>query len=122
MMMLCADFKLRGELMAGARALLAPTLGIEPFGGVAAEAQICGTPVITTDWGGFVDTVQHGMSGYRCRTMDEFVAAVYKVDSLDRSHISARARSLFADFNAAEKYEKYFKRIQPQIDRAPILT
>lgn len=113
-----ADFNKRGELMSKAKALLAPTLGIEPFGGVVAEAQLCGTPVITTDWGAFTETVEQERTGFRCRTMDQFIEATKKVNSLDRRYIHERAKLLFSMEVAAEKYEKYFERIKPQIDRA----
>ena len=46
-----ADVARRAELMGNARAVFVPTLYLEPFGGVNVEAQLCGTPVITTDWG-----------------------------------------------------------------------
>lgn len=115
-----ADFKKRGELMRNARALLAPTLGIEPFGGVAAEAQLCGTPVITTDWGAFTETVEQGVTGFRCRSMDEFIKAEQQVGLLNREYIATRARKLFSMETAAKQYEDYFYRIKPYIDKAII--
>lgn len=112
----------RGNLMAHAKALLAPTLGIEPFGGVAAEAQLCGTPVITTDWGAFTETVEQGKTGFRCRTIEEFIAAVNDVETLDTTYIRRRAYQLFSMHTADKQYEKYFQRIKPYIDSAPILS
>lgn len=53
------DGKEKAELMGKAKALLSPTIYLEPFGGVAVEAQLCGTPVITTDWGCYKETVEH---------------------------------------------------------------
>ena len=39
-------------------AVLCLTSYLEPFGCVAVEAQLCGTPVISTDFGGMVETVE----------------------------------------------------------------
>lgn len=66
----------KSELMGKAKAFICPTIYVEPFGGVAVEAMLCGTPVISPDWGGFSETVQHGVTGYRCRTLDDYVWAV----------------------------------------------
>ncbi len=41
------------EYLANAKALIQPTLYIGPFEGTAVEAQLSGTPVITTDFGAF---------------------------------------------------------------------
>ncbi len=117
-----ADFKKRGDLMSRATALLCPTLAIEPFGGVVIEAALCGTPSITTDWGAFTETVEQGKTGFKCRSMDEFVAAVDKCVKLDADYIRSRAVDLYSTHAVAIKFEQYFERLKPIIDRAPIFT
>jgi glycosyltransferase involved in cell wall biosynthesis len=101
----------RAELMGGAVACIVPTSYIEPFGGVNVEAQLCGTPAITTDWGGFTETVEHGVTGYRCHTMGEFVWAIRMAVELDRNAIRARAVRLYSLEAAGKQYDRYFRRI-----------
>ena len=96
------------ELLANARAVLMPTLYVEPFGYVAIEAQMCGTPIITTDWGAFAETVLHGLTGFRCRTQAEFVAAIGKIQRLDRNFIRDYALNHFSIKKIAPKYKAYF--------------
>jgi glycosyltransferase involved in cell wall biosynthesis len=69
--------------MSRAKAVFVPTQYFEPFGGVAVEAQMCGTPVISSDFGVFNETVLHGITGYRCRTLDQYVWAINNVHKLD---------------------------------------
>jgi glycosyltransferase involved in cell wall biosynthesis len=99
----------RADLMGGAIGFLAPTLYIEPFGNVVIEAQACGTPTITTDWGAFTETNVNGLTGYRCRTLDDFCKAIEDVKYLDPKAISDRAKSLYSVDVIAIQYEKYFK-------------
>lgn len=107
----------RNEVMAGARALLCPTYYIEPFGCIAPEAQLCGTPVIATDAGGFVETVKHGITGFRCNLLGEFVDAVEKVRHLDRSTIRQIARQEYGMDAAEAAYRKYFARLDTLWDK-----
>ncbi|HEY1646060.1 MAG TPA: glycosyltransferase, partial [Candidatus Saccharimonadales bacterium] len=103
--------KERGELMSKAKAVFVPTLYLEPFGGVAAEAMLCGTPIITTDWGAFPENNIQGVTGYRCRSMKDFRDAVKKVDKLDYKAIRDYAVSKFSTEVVAKQYEDYFKRL-----------
>lgn len=107
-----ANAHLRNVMMAKAKAVLVPTLYIPPFEGVNVEAQMCGTPVITTDFGAFTETVVHGMTGFRCRSLQEFLDAIDKVDFLDRKAIRKRAISLYSLEAVKPLYERYFKHLQ----------
>ena len=101
----------RSALMGNARAVMVPSLYLEPFGGVNVEAQICGTPVITTDWGAFPETVEQGVTGFRCHTPAEFDAAVENVKQLYRSKIRERAIAKYSTDAVAPLYDTYFKRL-----------
>jgi len=101
----------RNKIMGKARCILVPTLYVEPFGSVAVEAMMCGTPAITTDWGAFTETVVQGETGFRCRTMKEFVEAVDRCSELSPYAIAGRARRLYALDAVAKRYDEYFKRL-----------
>jgi glycosyltransferase involved in cell wall biosynthesis len=98
----------RAELMGGAVALIAPTLYVEPFGGVNVEAQMCGTPAITTDWGAFTETVE---PEWRCRTLAEFVDAARRAADADRVHLRERALERYSTEVIGPQYDRYFNRL-----------
>lgn len=101
----------RAKLMGGAIATFAPTLYIEPFGNVVPEAHFCGTPTITTDWGAFTETNINGVTGYRCRTLAEFIQAAEDVKSLDPKTIYETAKDKYSLEAIAPQYDKYFRRL-----------
>lgn len=100
--------KRRARLMGGAAALLAPTLYAEPFGGVAVEAMMCGTPVVTTDFGAFTDTVKQGVSGYRFQTLQEAIDATVAAMQLDRRGVRSWAIENFSLDAVRPMYERWF--------------
>lgn len=100
----------RNRILAHATAVLMPTQYLEPFGNVAAEAQLCGTPVIASDFGAFTESVEHGRSGFRCHTRGEYAQAIRLAGGLDRRYVRQRARALFSEEAAAAAYAAYFAR------------
>ena len=102
----------RKQLLSKARALIAASHYLEPFGNIVVEAQLSGTPVITTDWGGFADNVNHGLTGYRCKDMKEFISAAENISNLDPTDCRKWAVANFSDEVVHKKFDTWLQRIQ----------
>lgn len=108
------DSESRKRVLSKAKALIAPTYFLEPFGNIVAEALLSGTPVITTDWGGFVDTCISGVTGYRCRSFEQFVNAAKNIDQISNQYCRDYAMNNFSIKAVSQKYHNYFQRILKQ--------
>ena len=104
----------RAPLLGNALAMIAPSNFIEPFCGSVVEAQLCGTPVVTTAFGAFWETVEDGVSGYRCNSLADFVGALRRAPGLGRARIAERARRLYSTSAVGQIYDAIFSNIADQ--------
>lgn len=101
----------KNELLGKAYAFLMPILWNEPFGIVMAEALACGTPVIGMDRGSVPEVVEEGVNGYRCKTVDNMVAAVDKVKNLLRQKSRKVVEERFSDRAIVSQYEELYLKL-----------
>lgn len=98
----------RSQVFGSATALLAPSRYLEPFCGVAVEAMLCGTPVISSNHGAFCET---NTNGFRCNTLQEWSDALdhaHGVGGASRSKIQRDARTRYSYDTVSRLYEAAF--------------
>jgi glycosyltransferase involved in cell wall biosynthesis len=105
------DADQRKVLMKDAAAIIGPTYYVEPFGNMVVEGYLSGTPAITTDWGGFTETVINGITGYRCRDFKEFVHALNNIDKIKSEDCRQWAIENYSESIVYPKLSEYFKKI-----------
>ncbi len=98
----------RSEFLRNARALLAPTVFTEPFCGMAVEAMLCGTPVVSVNYGAMTETVTEGVMGYKCHTLQDWIDGINNVGNLDRRTIASIARNQWSLEACGRRYDKIF--------------
>jgi glycosyltransferase involved in cell wall biosynthesis len=101
----------RQYYLASLSALLTPSNFMEPFCGVNVEAQLCGTPVISHDYGVFNETVEQFKTGLRCHTLEDFCVGINMAlkGEFDRSYIRKRALEKWDMFVVARQYDYIFR-------------
>jgi glycosyltransferase involved in cell wall biosynthesis len=109
----------KSDFLSGAIGLLVPIDWPEPFGLVMIEAMACGTPVIAYDNGSVPEIVEDGKTGFIVNEENGAVAAVARLQELDRrairGHFEARftARRMALDY--LETYQGLIDALAPRI-------
>ena len=94
----------RSELLGGAQALLHLIGFDEPFGYSVVEGMACGTPVIAFRRGSMGELIEDGTTGYLVDDVQEAVAAVGRVQGLDRPAIRSQAVARFGVARMVDDY------------------
>lgn len=103
--------KQKPEFLSGAHALVFPIDWPEPFGLVMIESMACGTPVIAFNCGSVPEVMDDGVSGFVVNTIDEAVAALRKVDTLDRAKVRATFDRRWTSRRMAEDYVDVYEEL-----------
>lgn len=106
------DVEKRKQLMKNAKAIIGPTYYVEPFGNMVTEGYMSGTPAITTDWGGFTETVVQGKTGFRCREFKDFVSAINRIDEIKPADCRQHALDNYEDGVVHQQFNSYFEKIR----------
>jgi len=102
----------KNEILRNAAALVFPIDWPEPFGLVMIEAMACGTPVIASAVGSVPEIVEDGVTGFVVTSIDEAVAAVARIDTLDRARVRATFERRFSATTMARNYLGLYDRLR----------
>ena len=99
----------KNDFIGHARALLFPIDWPEPFGLVMIEALACGTPVLAYPGGAVAEVLQHGVTGYIVNDQQQAIAAVRRIDRIDRHHCRDAFEARFTAAVMAENYLNVYR-------------
>jgi glycosyltransferase involved in cell wall biosynthesis len=101
----------RKELISNAKAIICPNEHADPFVNLIVESYFSGTPIISTDWGSFTETVVQGVTGFRCRDFRDFVNAINRVDTIDPNNCYKFAIENYSHDVVYKKHDEYLEKI-----------
>jgi glycosyltransferase involved in cell wall biosynthesis len=103
-----ADFTAKRQLLGGADAVLFPISWAEPFGLVMVEALACGAPVIGLRRASVPEVVEDGVTGFIADDLDGMVAAIGRLEEIDRRACRRSAETRFDVSRMTDDYERHY--------------
>jgi len=93
------DERQKAAFLGNSGALLFPVDWPEPFGLVMIEAMACGTPVVAFECGSVPEVIDDGVTGFIVGSVEQAVAAVARLDEIERHKV----REIFEQRFTAER-------------------
>lgn len=106
-----ANHAQKNVLLGNAVATLFPITWREPFGLVMAESMAAGTPVIAMRLGSTPEVIVHGKTGFLCDSVDECIAALARIETIDRTICRAHVVRNFSVQRMTEGYEAVYQQV-----------
>jgi glycosyltransferase involved in cell wall biosynthesis len=103
--------------LSGAHAVIFAIDWPEPFGLVMIESMACGTPVIAYNAGSVPEVIDDGVSGFIVTGEDAAVAALKRVDQLDRATVRATFDRRWTARRMAEDYVEVYQELAQPVRR-----
>lgn len=101
----------KNDFLGNAAGLLFPINWPEPFGLVMIEALACGTPVIAYRCGSVPEIIDEGITGFIVSNIESAVAAVKRLDEIDREDCRRHFERHFSDERMARDYLNIYQRL-----------
>ena len=83
----------------------------EPFGLSVVESMACGTPVIAYRRGSMPELIVDGVTGFLVDSFDEAVAAVERIDEIERAACRRHVEQHFTVDRMADRYLELYRRL-----------
>ncbi len=101
----------RTAALGAAKALLHLINFDEPFGLSVVEAMACGTPVIAIRRGSMPELIEDGVTGFLVDNVEQAIAAVDRIDEIDRAACRQAAATRFSVDRMADRYLALYRSI-----------
>lgn len=101
----------KNEFLGNAAGLLFPIDWPEPFGLAVIEAMACGTPVMAWSCGAMPEVIDHGVTGILVESIEDAVATMPDLLSLDRRRVRATFEARFSASRMARDYVTAYQQL-----------
>lgn len=99
------------DMFSKGKGYLYPISWDEPFGITMVEAMACGTPVLTFERGSTPELVEHGVTGFVVKTMDEFMEYVKRLGEIEPQKCRDIVKKKFTSETMVEGYQEIYRKI-----------
>src|ERR1700737_1191096 len=99
----------KARLISRAAAGIFPLQWAEPFGLAMVECMVAGTPVVALRFGSTTELIEHGVTGFLAEDVDGLMAAVGRIDEIDRVRCAEEVRARFGAHHMAARHPSVYR-------------